>query len=86
MQIWSNTCLGSEPGNSKGDLQFSTRVSKSRKQKSLSFLRNKMLTLQAKNKNIKNIICVCIYIYINDKMVSLPQLDFCGNKKEKLYS
>lgn len=41
-----------------------------------------MLILQAKIKK-KN---VCVYIYINDKMVSLPQLDFCGNKKEKLHS
>lgn len=42
------------------------------------------MLLQAKIKKI----CVYkyIYIYSNNKMVSLPQLDFCGNKKEKLHS
>lgn len=40
-----------------------------------------MLKLQAKNKNKKY-----IYIYSNDKVVTLPQLDFAVTKKEKLYS
>lgn len=57
------------------NLWFSTRVYKSRKQIfSLFFLRSKMLLLQVKNSN--------------DKMVSLPQLDFAviKKKKEKLHS
>lgn len=37
-----------------------------------------MLTLQAKNKNKKN-----IYIYSNDKVVNLPQLDFAVTKKRE---
>lgn len=37
-----------------------------------------MLTLQAKNKNKKK-----IYIYSNDKVVNLPQLDFAVTKKKR---
>lgn len=77
MQIWSSTCLGSEPANIKGKTydsppQFTSPESRF----SLSlFLRSKMLLLQVKNSN--------------DKMVSLPQLDFAvikKKKKEKLHS
>lgn len=49
MQTWSNTCLGSEPANSKGKTYNSPPEFKSRKQIFLSlFLRSKMLMLQAK--------------------------------------
>lgn len=74
MQTWSNTCLGSEPANSKGKTYNSPPEFKSRKQIFLSlFLRSKMLMLQAKKNS-------------NDKMVSLPQLEFAVIKKEKLRS
>lgn len=47
MQIWSNTCLRSEPANSKGEgttiLHQSLQVQKA--EISLSFLRSKMLML-----------------------------------------
>lgn len=77
MQIWSSTCLGSEPANSKGKTYDSPPEFTSPESRfSLSlFLRSKMLLLQVKNSN--------------DKMVSLPQLDFAvikKKKKEKLHS
>lgn len=75
MQIWSSTCLESEPANSKEKTYDSPpefTSPESRFSLSLSFLRSKMLLLQVKNSN--------------DKMVSLPQLDFAVIKKEKLHS
>lgn len=71
MQIWSSTCLGSEPANSKGKTYDSPPEFTSPESRfSLSlFLRSKMLLLQVKNSN--------------DKMVSLPQLDFAVIKKKR---
>lgn len=64
MQIWSNTCLGSEPANSKVGESPSRSppgfTSPESKADSFSFLKSKMLLLQVKNTNYKK--------------VSLPQL------------
>lgn len=65
LKYWSRVWTCKRQGENLG---FSTNVYKSRKQIfSLSFFLSKMLLLQVKNSN--------------DKMVSLPQLDFAVRKK-----
>lgn len=71
-ETWSSTCLRSEPANSRGKpviLHQSLQVQKA-DFLSLCFSRSKMLLLQVKNSN--------------DKMVSLPQLDFAVIKKREV--